>query len=221
MSDSWRLQNRCSALKSATDYIIQECIQQRVYSQDTNRERGRDGCVSNRPSSGETYSGACTRPCSTPLSRNCCGCRHSPRIWSAHTSSDSCRSASGAWRHGRGQFQPPGCTPLPGGQLVRSSGHFQSQLQTLRKKKKTTNKHSLLLLHLHILLHKTINILKRLLFVHCEQDLAAVWLQEKRRMICHHCSLRKLNSTSQCLLWAEEKAICWCIHLSNYSLAEI
>lgn len=89
------------------------------------------------------------------------------------------------------------------------------------KKKKTTNKHSLLLLHLHILLHKTINILKRLLFVHCEQDLAAVWLQEKRRMICHHCSLRKLNSTSQCLLWAEEKAICWCIHLSNYSLAEI
>lgn len=82
------------------------------------KERKKRVVWSKRPLSGETYSGACTRPCSTPLSRNCCGCQHSPRIWSAHTSSDSCRSASGAWRHGRGQFQPPGCTPLPGDSLL-------------------------------------------------------------------------------------------------------
>ena len=85
-----------------------------VCSRDTNRERGREA-FSKRPPSGGTYSGACTRPCSTPLSRNCCGCRHSPRIWSAHTSSGSSRSASGAWRPDRGRSRPPGCTRLPEG----------------------------------------------------------------------------------------------------------
>ncbi len=107
--------------------------------QQTHKERERHrGVFSKRPLSGGTYSGACTQPCSTPLSRNCCGCRRSPRIWSAHTSSGSCRSASGASRHGRGRSQPPGCTPLPGDSLLdhpatRGSTYFQGQIQTLSK----------------------------------------------------------------------------------------
>lgn len=110
----------------------------------TQIEREREGGVlSNHPLSAETYSGACIFPCSSPLIRNCCGCRHSPRIWSEHTSSGSCRSASGAWRHGRGRSQPPGCTPLPGDSLLdhpatRGSTSFQSQCQHTRK---TTSKH--------------------------------------------------------------------------------
>lgn len=47
----------------------------------TQTEEGERGqCCQNQPLSHVTYSGACTQPCSTPLSRNCCGCRHSPRI---------------------------------------------------------------------------------------------------------------------------------------------
>lgn len=137
MSDScW--QNSCSACKPMTDqtYITLKCFQResfnKVSAAKTQTER-EGGVLSNQPLSGETYSGACIRPCSTPLSRNCCGCQHSPRIWSVHTSSGSRRSASGAWRHGRGRSQPPGYKPLPGDSLLdhpttRGSTQFQSQL---------------------------------------------------------------------------------------------
>lgn len=133
MCESWGLHHMCSAHMPDYTYVIL----QRVCSKDTNRERGGVGVLSDRPLSHVTYSGACTQPCSTPLSRNCCGCRHSPRIWSARTSPGSCRSASGAWRHGRGRSRPPGCTPLPEDSLLdhlatRGSTLFQSQLQTLQ-----------------------------------------------------------------------------------------
>lgn len=118
------------------------CFQWRVCSRDTERERKSQRVLlllSNQPLSGETYSGACTRPCSIPPSRNCCGCRHSLHIWSERTSSGSCQSASGAWRPGRGLSQPPGRTPLPGESLLldhRATGGsalFQSQQQHTRK----------------------------------------------------------------------------------------
>lgn len=165
-----------------------------------NAETQRQTFVQCGPLSCDTYSGACTRPCSNPLSRNCCGCRHSPRRWSARISSGPHRSANGAWRRGRGPSQAPGCTPLWGD----SMHHHQA----------TNAGHQ----HDVITAGLTCYIRLNTIWKHDELELSAACQRKSRVMYCS-CALIKQRSAH--LPLAQGKSTCCCASLSNYRLTEI